>query len=426
MESKINVVMAGPASSRSGYGDHFRDIARSIIANEKYDLKILDLPWGQCSRNAIIKGIDDDIIDRIVTENLKTQPDVFIQVSVPNEFKPIGRYNIGITAGVESTACAAEWLLGLNRMQLILVPSKFTKEVFEATTFDSIDERTKQKNGTVKCTTPIEVLFEGVDIDKYYTTDDIPESVNTELNKIPEKDCFLFVGHWLSGDMGEDRKNIGNLIRTFLETFKNKNNQPALILKTSGATFSIMDKQEILKRINAIKKFITGRLPNIYLLHGQLSDEEMNGLYNHPKVKAHISLTRGEGFGRPLAEACMSGKPVIATNWSGHVDFLNPQHTILLPGQLTDVHASVVDGKIFIEGAKWFTVNYANASKAMMMVLKDYKMQCAKAKRQHNIIRDKFNLNIMKDQLHILLDKYIPKIPKLVPLTLPKLKKIEV
>jgi hypothetical protein len=112
--------------------------------------------------------------------------------------------------------------------------------------------------------------------------------------------------------LGHDRKDVGMLIKTFCETFKGKSNKPALILKSSGAGYSILDREEILKKINQIRT--DDSLPNVYLLHGSITNEEMNGLYNHPKVKTMVSFTHGEGYGRPLAEFATSEKPIIATN----------------------------------------------------------------------------------------------------------------
>jgi hypothetical protein len=109
---------------------------------------------------------------------------------------------------------------------------------------------------------------------------------------------------------------MGYTIKSFLETFKNKpkGKRPALILKVqAGSGTSIMDREELLNRIDAIRKTVKGDLPNIYLLHGEMSDAEMNELYNHGKVKAMISLTKGEGFGRPLLEFSLVNKPIIAS-----------------------------------------------------------------------------------------------------------------
>lgn len=158
-------------------------------------------------------------------------------------------------------------------------------------------------------------------------------------------------------------------------------NAPALLMKTSGATFSVIDRNDMLEKIENIKKNVSGDLPNVYLLHGDMFDDEINELYNHPKVKAHITFTHGEGFGRPLLEACFSEKPVIAPDWSGQKDFLNRNNAILLPGTLTDVHKSAVPKEMLNENAKWFTVNYQYASQIMMKVFKEYKNYTLPAKR---------------------------------------------
>ena len=185
-------------------------------------------------------------------------------------------------------------------MNLTLVSSEHAKKVFESTGFEKRNKQTNQPEGNIKIEKPIQVLFEGADLNKYFPISDeeIPgDDLVLELDEIKENFCFLFVGHWLQGGVGEDRKNVGLMIRLFLETFKNKKNKPALVLKTSMVGPSYMDRDEILKRIKMIRDTVNASdLPNVYLLHGELLDEEMNELYNHPKVKAHVSFTKGEGL----------------------------------------------------------------------------------------------------------------------------------
>jgi len=226
--------------------------------------------------------------------------------------------------------------------------------------------------------------------------------------------------------MGEDRKDISMLVKTFLETFKNQKNQPALILKTSGATPCILDRSEIFSKIEDIKKSVKGELPNIYLLHGDLRDEEINQLYNHPKVKAHISFTHGEGFGRPLLEATLSEKPVIASNWSGQVDFLS-KDSLLLPGDLIDVPKNSLPKEFYVKGCKWFQVNYQYASNVMKELHKNYTKYQVKAKKQAIINKQKFSLDAMTKVLGEILDKHLPKFeapPQKVDIKLPQLKKV--
>ncbi len=282
----------------------------------------------------------------------------------------------------------------------------------------------KQKVGELQLTTKSEVLFEGVDTEVYKKTTTFSEQLVKEVSKIKESFCFLFVGHWLQGGLGEDRKDTAMLVKTFLESFKDIKNPPALIMKTSGADFSILSKAELLKKISNIKKTVKAKtLPNIYVLYGELEDSEMNDLYNHPKVKAHITFTHGEGFGRPLLEASLSGKPVIASAWSGHVDFLNKNNATLLTGQLTTVPKAAFPKQFLVEGQQWFTVNYSVASSILKDVFKKYKKYALPAKKLAIYNKSKFSLKAMQDKLEKILDENIPNFPKQVKLKLPKLKK---
>ena len=355
------------------------------------------------------------------------QPDIHFHIVVPNEFQAVAKYNIGITAGLETTICPPTWIEGLNRMNLNIVPANFIKESLSNTVFDKHNEETKEKIGEVRCNTPIEVLFEGTDTEIYKTTKEFSKELVDTLKEIKEDFCFLFVGHWLQGGLGHDRKDLGMLIKTFLETFKNQKKQPALLLKTSGATPSILDREDILKKINEVKNTVSGDLPNIYVLHGDLRDEEINGLYNHPKVKVHVTFTHGEGFGRPLLEASLSEKPVIAPNWSGHVDFLDDKNAIMLPGSLNDVKPESLMKGMHIEGTQWFTVNYNYASKILKDVFDNYSKYMVKSKKLAIVNNTKFSLDAMTKKFEEILDKYLPKFeepPKQVSLKLPKLKKV--
>jgi hypothetical protein len=370
---------------------------------------------------------DKLIIDRLLKEHsMPRQPDIHFQISVPNEFTRIGKYNIGVTAGIENTAPKGEWIDGLNRMDMNIAVSKFVKYTFDHIVYDKMDDK-KQKIGEVKMVKPMEVLFEGADLNIYKKTNEFSKELVDEMDKIPEKFVFLYTGHWLQGDLGQDRKDTGMLVKTFLETFKNKEKQPALLLKTSGATFSIIDRNAMLEKIEDIKESVEGRLPNVYLLHGDMADEEINELYNHPKVKAHITFTHGEGFGRPLLEACFSEKPIIAPDWSGQRDFLNKNNAILLPGTLIEVHKSAVPAEMLQEGAQWFAVNYQYASQMMLKVFKEYKKYTLPAKRLAISNKGSFSLKGMNKKFEEILDKYLPKFeaaPQSVNLKLPKLKKI--
>ena len=429
------MLICAPVTSRSGYGAHARDLVWSFIQHDKYDIKIIDVRWGECPRNALDKNNtrDKQLLDCILPQpQVDRQPDIYIDIRIPNEFQQVGKYNIGITAGVETTAVSQAWLDGCNKMDLIIVPSEHSKAGFVNTIYDKVQQLPdgkQQKIGELKLEKPIEVVFEGSDEDIYKSVDGdkIDSDFHNLLNeKVPEKFAFLSVGQWGNGDFGEDRKDISKLIKVFYETFANKKKQPALILKTNGATYSILDREDILNKINSVKSHFPSewKLPNVYLLHGDMSEVELNYLYNHPKVKSFVSFTHGEGFGRPLLEASMTGLPIITSNWSGHKDFLNRDESILVDGKLTQVPKSVVWKDIIIEQSQWFSIDEQLAKQAMLYAFKNPLDFKNKAKKLEFDNRGKFTHKKMTILLNEIVNKYVKNIPTQVTLSLPKLKKV--
>jgi hypothetical protein len=415
-------VISCPIDTFSGYGARSRDIVKALLKINKYDIKIIPQRWGITPFGFLKEDNPEhkQILDCILkTQGLPKQPDVWMQITVPNEFTPVGKFNIGVTAGIETDLCSPQWIEGLNRMDLNLVSSEHAKKVFEQSVFERRNTQTQQIEGVIKLQKPIEVLFEGADTEIYKKLDKVTSL--PELNNIPEKFAFLFVGHWLQGDFSQDRKNVGGMIKTFLETFANKKDKPALILKTQSATPSVMDRADILEKISNIQKMVKGDLPNIYLLHGEFTDEEINELYNHPKVKAHVSFTRGEGFGRPLLEATISQKPLIVSNWSGHLDFLNLDWIVPLSGMTEQIHPSAAVQEVLIPESKWFTADYKMAAKKLRDVFENYKNYIDGAKRQSYLSRTEFSLEKMGENLLAILET---KVPKQVEFKLPKLEKI--
>lgn len=424
-----------PVETFSGYGARSRDFVRSLIKlkGEEWDIKIISCRWGETPMNYL--DIHNEkwgfLREYILKEPLTHQPDYMFWITIPSEAQIWGKYNILVTAGIESTICDPSWIEGINRMDLTLVSSEHSKNVFLNSKFD------KQENGVkigeLKVEKPIEVLFEGCDLDIYRAFNPnksfgVAGSVKTykeekqfDLSQIPEKFLFLTVGHYIGNAiLGEDRKNIGLTIKAFLETFKNVQNPPALLLKTSGASASYIDRDNILRKYYNVKNTVQGKLPNVYILHGDLSDEEMNSLYNHPKVKAMVSLTKGEGYGRPLAEFSLVKKPIIASGWSGQLDFLNPEFTVLLKGQLHEIHPSAIVDKILIQGAKWFAPDFRDTQNYMKDIYKNYKKYQELAKRQSNFTKVNFSWNKMHQRLGEILENYI-MVPKVVELKIPKI-----
>ena len=422
-------VISCPIDTYSGYGARSRDLVKAIIETDKYDVKIIPQRWGNTPWN-FIQDHEDKwgfLKNHYLQQQLPKQPEIWAQVTIPNEFQPVGKFNIGFTAGIESTICAADWIDGMNRMNVNFVSSEHSKKVFEESSFEQRDQNTQQLIRTIKLEKPVEVLFEGVDLDVYKALESSTESVKTfdKLASVKEDFAYLFVGHWLNGDLGEDRKNVGLLIKAFYETFKNKMKKPALILKVSMGGTSYLDREEMLKRIALIKKTVNStNLPNIYLLHGEFSDEEMNLLYNHPKVKAMVSLTKGEGFGRPLLEFTLSKKPILTTGWSGHMDFLDPECTTLISGQLTNVHPSAANDWLLKE-AQWFSPDHGQVGHYLRDIFEHYKKYVPLARKQAHKSKTEFSFDNMKELLDERLTALVPEFPKEVKLQLPTLKKIE-
>jgi glycosyltransferase involved in cell wall biosynthesis len=329
----------------------------------------------------------------------------------------IGKWNCLITAGIETTIAPKNWIDGCNRMDLVITTSNFSKDVLMNTKYAEIEKVNGRQIREYNITKPIKVLFEGVDR-KIYNNKTNP---NFDLN-FENPFCFLFVGHWLKGDLGQDRKNVGLMIKLFAEQFSNTEKQPALILKTSSLGFSIKERESLKKKIQKIVEDFENP-PPIYLLFGDLTDEEMNSLYNHPNIKAMISLTKGEGFGRPLLEFTMTGKPVIASNWSGQKDFLSDKNSTLLGGTLTDVDESAIDNFI-IKESKWFSVDNNEAKEAMKMIFEKYE-DFKKMSEQLRIENEnKFGINEMTSVFKSYLEPHINKTPIITKLNLPKLTKI--
>jgi len=415
---KNTFIISSPFDTYSGYGARSRDVIKAIIETDKYDVKLLSQKWGNTPFGFCKDNPEwEFLLDLVIPMPLTQQPDIWAQITVPNEFQAIGKYNIGITAGLETDLVPGEFIEGANRMDLNLVSSQHSKNAFEASQFEKKDQ---QGNilGKVKLEKPIEVLFEGANLDTYFY-DDSPCIVDFNIK---ESFAYLFVGHWMPGDIGEDRKNVGLLIKAFFETFKNKSKKPALILKTSQVGSSYMDRDEVLRKIKAIRETVNSdNLPNVYLLHGEFTDEEMNSIYNHSKIKAMISLTKGEGFGRPLLEFSLSKKPIIVSGWSGHMDFLNPEYNIMIAGKLSPVHPSTQNKFVVNQGFKWFAPDHGQIGNSLKDVFENYKKYKDLGKRQAYHSKTNFSWENMKELLSSILDKNIPEIATQVELKLPKL-----
>ena len=430
--NKQTWILQAPVLNRSGYGSWSDAIAGSLIRYsviKDFNLLIGPTAWGSCPRRNLEHPTPDtsEIIKHIIQAPINRQPEVFLQMSIPPEFQTPAKFNIGLSAGLESTCPPGSWLEGINRMNLNILTSVHSRDVLAGASYTK-----KNPNGTTEplaVNKPMEVLFWGADTSKYFKTDEKVASLEDTMKDIPESFAFLFVGQWTSNSIKGDRKAIGFLVKIFLETFADVPNPPCLILKTSGAQICVMDRYECINKVHDITGMVkqvmpNAKLPNVYVIYGELEDNEMNALYNHEKVKMHVSFTHGEGFGMPLLLASLSGKPVVSSKWSGHLDFLNPNYTKFFDGSLVPIPDEALNDW-FIKEAKWFEVDYIDAGKKMKRYFTDYSatlLENAEKLRVENM--EKFSLEAMDKVFHAILDKYVPPFVMESSIILPKLKKL--
>lgn len=304
------VIVRGPALTQSGYGEHTRFLLRSLRSQpEKFDIYLVALNWGQTgwlSENTEERRWMDSLIMK-THQYVQSggQFDMSIQVSIPNEWERLAPYNVGVTAGIETTKVAPIWLEKANQMDKVITISEHAKSVFENTSYQGINKMTQQPM-TLKCETPIEIVHYPVKTVEHAILD---IELEYDFN-------YLLVSQW------GPRKNIENAIKWWVE--ENWDQEVGLIIKTSQKNNSIMDREHVSnnlsKLLNAYKP--EGAKCKVYLIHGDLSEIQMQSFYTHKQIKALINLSHGEGFGLPMFDAVCNGLPVIAPAWSGQCDFL--------------------------------------------------------------------------------------------------------
>ena len=334
-KSMKKVILRAPLLSFSGYGTHARQIFRYLLSKKSISLNVGIVPWGITSW-MVNPDLEDGLIGEIMSRSVPAPEDgydVSVQLQLPNEWSTdLAKVNVGMSAVVETDRCNPQWVEACNKMDHIIVPSTHTQKCLENTGYihreinvvpESIYDQISSKD------------LEGLDLD-----------INTDFN-------FLVFGQLTGNTAENDRKNLFNTIKWLCEEFKD-DPDVGIILKTNSGRNTKIDKQITLKTFEQVVKDVrTGEYPKFHLLHGTFSQLEIARLYRNPKIKALVSMTRGEGYGLPLLEASCSGLPVITTNWSGHLDFMRKGKFVGVDYDMVDIPSSRVDGSIFIQGAWW-------------------------------------------------------------------------
>tara|TARA_Y100000310_G_scaffold157146_1_gene156541 strand:- start:791 stop:2872 length:2082 start_codon:yes stop_codon:yes gene_type:complete len=303
------IIVRGPVLTSSGYGEQARFALRALKQYEDFfDIYISPINWGRTSwtwqDDEERRWIDSIISKTAIHQSQGGQYDISLQVTIPNEWEKIAPINVGYTAGIETTKIAGPWIEKSNIMDKVIVVSNHAKYGFENTSYSVENKRTGETIEDFKCTTPVETV-------NYAVRKIKPQKLNLSLDYDFN---FLVMAQW------SPRKNVENTIKWFLEEFRN--DEVGLVLKVNTANNCNMDKELTRRRIREITSQFENSKCKVYLLHGGMSEEELFGLYKHPKIKALINLAHGEGFGLPMFEAIYNELPVIAAGWSGHCDFL--------------------------------------------------------------------------------------------------------
>lgn len=365
---KKKVLVEGPILSQSGYGEHARFVLRSLRSQEDvFDIYALPLNWGQTSwlfeDNEERKWIDSIINKTVFYINQQRQFDIYCHVGIPNELKRKAPITIEITAAIESNKVAPEWIEILNReCDKVITTSEHSMIGLKNTTWEVQDQLGKVFD--LKLNKPVEVVrypiknFQQLDNHEHW----LP--LDYDFN-------FLCVAQW------GPRKNLENTIKLFIDEFKNDN--VGLICKVNYSNNSIIDRTTCENILQTILKQNTNVKCKVYLLHGDMNDDEVHNLYVHPKIKAIINFGHGEGFGLPLFEAAYCGLPVIAVDYSGHRDFLYMESEgkrkkafASVPYDMNKIQPEAVWNGVLHPESEWAYIKPFAAKSAMRECYKDH------------------------------------------------------
>ena len=396
---KKKILVKGPALTRSGYGEQTRFALRALRDyQEFFDIYLEPLNWGKTG------WIADDSEERVWMDTLvgKTiayrqsqgEFDISLQVTIPQEWEILAKTNIGYTAGTETTKISGEWVEKSNLMNKIITVSEHTKHAFENSSYQATNSQTGETVPDYRCTTELQTI-------NFSTREVEPEEMDLNL----EFDFnFLIISQW------SVRKNLENTIKWFIDEFKDK--EVGLVVKANFANNSIIDSERTRRTLkNLIDDSKDHRKCKVYLLHGDLTDGQMTSLYRNSKIKALINLAHGEGFGLPMFEAVQNELPVIAPDWSGHLDFLYAPTTIKQKGKtkvknrahfakvdynLQPIQESAVWHPVLIKESMWCYPNKVSYGKALKDVLHNY----GKYKKMAEQLKKHVDVEFAPEKLH--------------------------
>ena len=383
----MKVIIRAPLLSVTGYGVHARQVF-SWALSKNWDVYASIVPWGICTYYLDPTALDG-LIRKVMDRSAPVQdPDLSFQVQLPDEWDPgLARVNIGVTAGVETNLCSQSWVEACKKMHMVIVPSTFTKKTF-------VDSGVPEHK--------IAVIPEA-----HSYSDEISLKLDKQLSDLPTSFNFLMFGQVTGNNPENDRKNTFYALKWLAETFKS-DKDVGIIVKTNLGRFTTADRERSVvmfkQLINEIKQ---GPYPRFYLAHGMLDEGEISTLYKNENVKVLLAPTRGEGWGLPILDAAAAGLPVIATDYSGHLDFLKHIKFLSLDYDMVPVHPSRHDGRVFIEGTAWADVKEGSFKARVKKFRKAPSLPQRWAQTGSGILREKFSLDAIKEQYDAFMERIV-------------------
>ena len=399
MSAKPKVLVTGPVCNVSGYSEHARTLVDSLMQmTDQIDLYIQDTQWSTSTRSLSYFKKYGPIIQKTMNlfSSLKNDQDrinlsgVFTctyQVRPPNEFAQMSPNDIGVTAALESTFAPPEWVAKCNMMNHILVVSQHARKNLK---------NTKDQNG-MGISTPITVIPFGY------------EERNNEVN-IYEDINFTTKFNFLTVLQMAPRKNFEFTLKCFLDQFGN-DPEVGLVIKTQIHNNSTIDFHATREKIEyLLNTFNPNRQCKVYFVHGNLTKDQMSSLFNPEYIDCYLTATHGEGFGIPIFQAACNSIPVVATNWSGHLDFLRApvknaagknkllSHFIKVDYDINKVQPHHLMPGIITENCEWAYPKEESFRRGIQFVRNNKNEVIKDSHRLATYLRDKFSIENIHNQ----------------------------
>ena len=392
MSSIKNVLVKAPALSMTGYGEQSRFLLKALRSRTDIDIFLNNTTWG-ASNNVSDYEEQTNWIKSLIAKTSKKyredpdfKPDMSIQVTVPNQWQNIAPINVGYTAGIETDRVTPSWIESANHMDKVVTISRHSLDVFENTQYDVVNREDESLVAELKLETPIEYVNYGVKT--------VKKDRNFKLNLDTDYN-FLTVAQ-----LGP-RKNIHSLIQAFVNEFKDE--KVGLVVKGFMKNNTVKDRSASLNFVKSVASSVENRKCKVYLLHGELTKNQMSALYQSQKTKAYVTTTHGEGFGLPIFEAASHGLPVISPSWSGQTDFLElSEKTTLfckIPHSLSPVQDHSIWENVIEKEAQWAYMSQEDIQKSLREVYTNHKKYKRKAATLKKKIAESFDENKKLTQL---------------------------